>query len=237
MKTSLWFSWLIFAIAAAALCLTISRCEPIEVDWAAILVGTLAILVTALIGWQVYNVVDLKTTSKKLDRAINTSTELNNELNNFKIYVDAEVYCSDANSLYILKRYMDAIEKFIKALQLYAKIEKYEQKEQDIKKGVYSCVANWACCIIYLTDCEHKAFIDQDDKKIYKRIINILESNNRPNFQSLIGVNDDIKGLFDIMKIIDSNTKNGNMYIKREQEEIRRIHERNAYSIENLKNN
>lgn len=48
--------------------LAVVRCEPIIVDWLGILVGILALLVTVLIGWQIYNVVYLDHKIKKLVR-------------------------------------------------------------------------------------------------------------------------------------------------------------------------
>lgn len=67
MKTSVWFSWLIFIVAIAALCVAIVRCEPIKAEWASILVGFLGVIVTALVGWQVYNAIQNYKTLKRLD--------------------------------------------------------------------------------------------------------------------------------------------------------------------------
>ena len=80
MKTSLWFSWLTFVIAAAALCFAGFRCEPIEADWAAVLVGILSALVTALIGWQIYTIIDLRKMQKGV-KEIRVSGIIDNERN------------------------------------------------------------------------------------------------------------------------------------------------------------
>lgn len=224
MKTSLWFSWLTLVIAAASLCFAGFRCEPIEADWAAVLVCILAALVTALIGWQIYNVVDFKTTSKKLDYAIKLATNLNLEHKNFIIYVDAEGYSNNADSLYILKCYVDAIEQYIKALQMYSKIETYEQRERYIKLGIYVCIANWASC---LGNVGQSA---SDDRKTYERIITILQS-NRPYFKSLISVNDDIKDLFDIMR---TNMTDNSHFNSDQIEYITEIYNRNREFADNL---
>lgn len=80
MKTSLWFSWLIFLVAAAALCFAGFRCEPIEADWAAVLVGILSALVTALIGWQIYTIIDLRKMQKEV-KEIRVSGIIDNERN------------------------------------------------------------------------------------------------------------------------------------------------------------
>lgn len=60
MKTSIWFSWAIFAVAIAAFCLALLRCEPIKADWISIDIGVLAALATCLVGWQIYTLIDLR---------------------------------------------------------------------------------------------------------------------------------------------------------------------------------
>lgn len=64
MKTSVWFSWLIFVIAIAALCVAIARCEPITADWISVDIGILAALATCLVGWQIYTLIDLRNAQK-----------------------------------------------------------------------------------------------------------------------------------------------------------------------------
>lgn len=64
MKTSIWFSWLIFLVAIAALCFAIARCEPIKADWVSIDIGILAALATCLVGWQIYTLIDLRNAQK-----------------------------------------------------------------------------------------------------------------------------------------------------------------------------
>lgn len=44
-------------VSAAAICLVLMRCEPIEAEWAAIEVTVLSVLVTLLLGWQIWSVV------------------------------------------------------------------------------------------------------------------------------------------------------------------------------------
>lgn len=61
MKTSVWFSWIIFIVAIIALCVAIARCEPIKADWVSIDIGILAALATCLVGWQVYTLIDMRT--------------------------------------------------------------------------------------------------------------------------------------------------------------------------------
>lgn len=82
MKTSIWFSWLIFIVAIIALCVAIARCEPIQADWISIDIGVLAALATCLVGWQVYTLIDMRTLRRdfnqlKLDIEIEKQTQRN----------------------------------------------------------------------------------------------------------------------------------------------------------------
>ena len=70
------------------------------------IVSALSILVTILIGWQIYSVINLKETQNALDKSTNEVNIIKRDFNNFKKYVDAETHANNAASLYILKRYI-----------------------------------------------------------------------------------------------------------------------------------
>lgn len=53
-------SLLAVTISIIALFISCLRCEPLEMDWMSVLVSILSILVTLLIGWQIYSVLDIK---------------------------------------------------------------------------------------------------------------------------------------------------------------------------------
>lgn len=48
------------ALSCAALCMSYLRCEPITMDWMGVLVGILSLLVTFLLGWQIYTMFDIR---------------------------------------------------------------------------------------------------------------------------------------------------------------------------------
>lgn len=54
-------------ISVIAICISSLRSQPIEVEWANLLVGVLSVLVTTLIGWNIYTLVDIANTRKKID--------------------------------------------------------------------------------------------------------------------------------------------------------------------------
>lgn len=75
MKTCVWFSWIIFIVAIAALCLAWFRCEPIKTEWASILVGAIGSIACAVIGWQVYNAIENTKTLKQIEAIKKELTE------------------------------------------------------------------------------------------------------------------------------------------------------------------
>ena len=46
-------------ISICALCFAYLRCEPLEKDWLGILVGVLSLLVTILLGWNIYQIISV----------------------------------------------------------------------------------------------------------------------------------------------------------------------------------
>ena len=47
-------------LSIAALCVALLRCEPFTMDWMGVLVGVLSFLVTILLGWQIYTLIDIR---------------------------------------------------------------------------------------------------------------------------------------------------------------------------------
>lgn len=59
-KLYVWISFISAALSITAISLVLLRCEPVEADWAAIEVTVLSVLVTILIGWQIWNVIKIE---------------------------------------------------------------------------------------------------------------------------------------------------------------------------------
>ena len=62
-------------LSFAALCISIIRCEPIELDWLGVLVGVLSLLVTVLLGYNIYTAIDLKRDWKEYREEMNYKIE------------------------------------------------------------------------------------------------------------------------------------------------------------------
>lgn len=63
MMNNRWFGWLSgisIILSLTAISLVLLRCEPVDADWAAIEVTVLSVLVTILIGWQIWNVIKIE---------------------------------------------------------------------------------------------------------------------------------------------------------------------------------
>lgn len=87
-------SCLAFVISLSALLICSFRCEPITADWMAILVGILALLVTFLVGWQIYKTIEISqfmnNYSKIVDDKIkDVSEDINHIMASFEYILDS----------------------------------------------------------------------------------------------------------------------------------------------------
>lgn len=55
-------------LSISAVCISLLRCEPITMDWMGVLVGVLSFLVTILLGWQIYTLIDIQKIQKDVKR-------------------------------------------------------------------------------------------------------------------------------------------------------------------------
>lgn len=67
---SLCLSLLSIALSIVSICIAAYRTPELAFDYQGIIVGTLAMLVTMLIGWQIYNIIDIKSTIYKFTKKI-----------------------------------------------------------------------------------------------------------------------------------------------------------------------
>ena len=58
--------WMAIVISIVALSVALFRCEPITHEWMGVLVGVLAVLVTVLVGWNIYTFIDISKRAKEL---------------------------------------------------------------------------------------------------------------------------------------------------------------------------
>lgn len=92
-----WKKWnwsLIFSIIAFLLSvLAAFQCDKrIEADWMSVLVGILSLLVALLVGWQIYNALDLNKKVKDLDGLYhNIRKEVFNEMHDFESKLDKKL--------------------------------------------------------------------------------------------------------------------------------------------------
>lgn len=96
---------LFFAVAnIVVLCILFPRSQDLCVDYMGIIVGILAILVTVLVGWNVYSLIDLKRNSEKYEKSIQTLTGLISEVR----------YIQNNNSLFSEQYFFDVYRHFLK---------------------------------------------------------------------------------------------------------------------------
>ena len=76
MKKGNVFSAIALLISISALCVSIFRSDPITIEWAEVLVGVLSILVTVLIGYQIYNAVSVTTKMKSIQNELRSDLDI-----------------------------------------------------------------------------------------------------------------------------------------------------------------
>lgn len=70
-----WISIIAFIASVLACVYVLLRCEPVTADWLGILVGVLTLLVTLLVGWQIWQTVDMRSKIDSVDDKIKKSRE------------------------------------------------------------------------------------------------------------------------------------------------------------------
>lgn len=129
MKTGTWISLIALAVAIAALIIVICRIEPITMDWMGSLIGVLALLVTALIGWQVFNAIQLHITLKEINGRIKR------EIDDYDHTVSALVMQLFTIQEYFNKNHFEkAIDRFMEALGEAIK----GSRSEEVRDGILS---------------------------------------------------------------------------------------------------
>lgn len=102
-----WLSLLALTMGILNFALICFRCEPIEANWMAILIGILTLLVTVLIGWNIYSVLELKGLVKEVKKInYRTSAHTNEGLADVYIHL---LCIEDAKEYKLLQCIIDAI--------------------------------------------------------------------------------------------------------------------------------
>ena len=67
---ALFFSFMAILISVVSICVACPRNQELGFDYQGVLVGVLSLLVTVLVGWNIYTIIDIKNTKDKIDEAI-----------------------------------------------------------------------------------------------------------------------------------------------------------------------
>lgn len=74
----------------------------IEADWMGVLIGVLSLLVTMLIGWNIYNLIDFKTKEKEIDRNIHKISTILQKINKHTITSKSDISTYIASMYYYM---------------------------------------------------------------------------------------------------------------------------------------
>lgn len=130
---SFWISLIAILISIATILLVFSRVRPIGIDYFGSLVGVLAILVTILIGYQIYNSLDIK---NKLNEFEKTEDRISVELERLDMDLTRSRLKSTLSAIYLSSTQLKdfdliltgahMIDMFMDAIKLNIKIGDHE---------------------------------------------------------------------------------------------------------------
>lgn len=123
-----------------AICVSLPSAQELEMDYLGVIIGILSLLVTMLIGWQIYNAITIE--KKIKDETENLKREISD-------YIESDNGKRDALSMYVLgltharialieNDYEDAFACFINALDSVNKIDENEEFIEQALRGVHA---------------------------------------------------------------------------------------------------
>ena len=101
-------------LSVIAVCVAAWRSPDLAFDYQGVIVGVLSLLVTALIGWQIFNVVEV---NKKVSGIKETASEVTNEImDKYSHTIKSYVITLDTFQLFYDSAYSMAIDRYIEAI-------------------------------------------------------------------------------------------------------------------------
>lgn len=184
---------LFFAVAnIVVLCILFPRSQDLCVDYMGIIVGILAILVTVLVGWNVYSLIDLKRNSEKYEKSIQTLAGLISDVR----------YMQNNNSLFSEYSFFDVYRHFLK--------DTYPDTEYNLISHGINAIANsmlnnniesaagiTKIMLEMITEPQEIVIPNKLKKELLSLVSTVKNSGNIPNFNvlveriALIGTKDD----------------------------------------------
>lgn len=152
------------------------------------IVSALSILVTVLIGWNIYTILDVKNIIINVNNIAERYSVLSNEFESLKIdynatkshieqsekFSEALIDISYAISLKIEKRYIEAVQQLFRSLFLFSELDGYRPDE--VFSQVDSVLRSIVNCIYSGNGLSaHEQISIDHDKIIYKRILDQLD--------------------------------------------------------------
>ena len=136
-------------IAIVALCRTCPRTVSLSFDYLGVIIGVLSVLVTAVIGWNIYSILDIKGLRSENDSKIKDLEE--------KFYNNAYTGLAQTHLSFAKSYFVDLS-------------EKDSSKSKNQRVGLF--ILHYLYTISYY--CETKQYKDGDDKNHIKRWIGVM---------------------------------------------------------------
>ena len=187
-------------IGISALCLAYLRCEPLEKDWLGILVGILSLLVTVLLGTNIYTLLDLKKEWVVYKEYVSSKLSVIDKLNDKvlddrfrnKMSLDANINLMQGEIYATSNLYLLAYREYVSSLVRFNESGDTDLQDRIIRKIEY-CIRNIRkelCNDGYVLDWDF-----EDDVYHYKNISYIRDSSILYNNLNIIECEKIIKNL------------------------------------------
>lgn len=178
-------------ISIVAICLAVPRTAQTTFDYQGVIVGSLSILVTALIGWQIYNIININATIKTSSDKV--FENIRAEYKKLEIYFEAKNNTSICYGLSAQNRKADALYTYLSTMNLYSQIEYYK----DVQDGINNILFNTSVAIMsYKID-------NNNDKASFDDLKKQLRS-NPPRFTNPQH-NEAVQDIIDLMSRKENN--------------------------------
>lgn len=165
---------IIALIAIAALVIAICKSFPrldLGFDYMGVIVAIFSTIVTLLLGWQIYNLFDIKSIAKDNDERKKDYEALKIEFENYKSFHDAQILDVRSHSLFIQERYVGVILYVIRCIKRYGELE---YKGFPIRESIFiDCLNNWLYAIEKFGNKNEKK---EFEKKEFREINQLLKT-------------------------------------------------------------
>lgn len=165
-------------VSVVAICLVLMRCEPIETEWAAIEVTVLSVLVTLLLGWQIWSVVGFEKRVNNInDRIDKQVVKIASDFNHITTASEykwnaADILCDPTDPANSVKWWIKALEEASKTETACINEAVIDNILTSAKEDIDYFISNKK--VLFLTESEKEKYISVAMAIKNKKAVNLI---------------------------------------------------------------